>query len=242
MVSQISARPLGPLLSDWQPPSRPGADIIPGAFVRLERLDPVRHAAGIFAATQGDDAIWDYMGSGPFADVAELRAWMETAVASDAVFYAFLKAGATEPFGYACFMRVDAASGVLEIGNVVISRTAQRSRAASEALMVMVQWAFEAGYRRVEWKCNALNAASRRAARRYGFAYEGVFRNHLIVKSRSRDSAWFGMTDAEWPAVHAAYRAWLAPANFTAEGQQKSSLSDLTAPLVARAEAGIRDL
>lgn len=242
MVSQIRPRPVGPLLSDWQPPLPPGAGIISGGFVRLERLDPARHAAGIFAATQGDDAIWDYMSNGPFADAAELQGWMERAAASDAVFYAFLKTGATEPFGYASFMRIDAPNGVLEIGNVVISRAAQRSRAASEALMVMVQWAFEAGYRRVEWKCNALNAPSRRAARRYGFAYEGMFRSHMIIKSRSRDTAWFAMTDAEWPAVHEAYRTWLAPANFTAEGQQKSSLSVLTAPLVARTEALIRDL
>ena len=131
-------------------------------------------------------------------------------------------------------MRIDAPNGVVEVGNVVIGGAAQRSRVASEALMAMIAWAFGAGYRRVEWKCNALNAPSRRAARRYGFAFEGVFRNHMIVKSRNRDTAWFAMTDADWPEVARAYQSWLDPANFDAEGRQRQSLSALTAAAMAQ--------
>ncbi|WP_235931232.1 GNAT family N-acetyltransferase [Paracoccus xiamenensis] len=219
---------------------RPGPDIIPGRYVQLARLDPLRHASAIHSATQDDPTIWDYMSNGPFRTADELRGWMEGAVASDAVFYAFLPADGGEAFGYASFMRIDAGNGVVEIGNVVISRAAQRSRAASEALMAMVDWAFEAGFRRIEWKCNALNVASRRAARRYGFAFEGLFRNHMIIKSRSRDTAWFAMTDADWSEIRAAYQAWLDPANFTGDGLQTTSLSAATKAVVARAEAAVR--
>lgn len=242
MTEDMTDRPLGPQLADWRAPARPGPDVITGRYVRLERLDPARHADAIFAATCADDAVWDYMSNGPFHNAAALRDWMAQAVASDAVFYAFLHPETAKPFGYASFMRIDAANGVLEIGNVVISGGAQRSRAASEALMAMITWAFHAGYRRVEWKCNTLNAPSRRAARRYGFAFEGIFRRHMIIKSRSRDTAWFAMTDADWPAISAAYEAWLQPANFAGDGQQRTSLSSLTAEPVAGAEAVIRAL
>lgn len=242
MTFDLPTDHLAPLLSDWRPPPRPGPEVIPGRYVRLERLDPARDADAIFAATQHDPSIWDYMSNGPFTDAAALRAWMEQAVASDAVFYAFLPAEGGQAFGYASFMRIDAGNGVVEIGNVVISPAAQRSRAASEALMAMVAWAFAAGYRRVEWKCNARNAASRRAARRYGFAFEGMFRSHMILKSRNRDTAWFAMIAEDWPEIHAGHQAWLAPENFTEAGQQKSSLSTLTAQIVTQAEAAIQQL
>ena len=242
MTYDLPTDHLAPLLTDWRPPPRPGPEVIPGRYVRLERLDPARDADAIFAATQHDPSIWDYMSNGPFTDAAALRAWMEQAVASDAVFYAFLPAEGGQAFGYASFMRIDAGNGVVEIGNVVISPAAQRSRAASEALMAMVAWAFAAGYRRVEWKCNARNAASRRAARRYGFAFEGMFRSHMIIKSRNRDTAWFAMIAEDWPQIHQAYQAWLAPENFTVAGQQEASLSALTAPIVTKAEAAIQQL
>lgn len=242
MTNDLPTDHLARLLPDWHPPPRPGPEAIPGRYVRLVRLDPARHADAIFAATRHDPGTWDYMSNGPFTDAAALRAWMVQAVASDAVFYAFLPAGGGDAFGYASFMRIDAANGVVEIGNVVISPAAQRSRAASEALMAMVAWAFAAGYRRVEWKCNARNAASRRAARRYGFAFEGMFRSHMIIKSRDRDTAWFAMIAEEWPAIHEAYQAWLAPENFTETGQQKASLSAMTAQIVEQAEAAIQQL
>lgn len=201
--------------------------------MRLERLDPARHADAVFSATAGDTSVWDYMSNGPFALASEMRDWMERAQGAAEVFYAFVDPQNGVAFGYASFMRIDTANGVLEIGHVMISPAAQRSRAASEALMLMIAWAFEAGYRRVEWKCNALNAPSRRAARRYGFSFEGIFRKHLIVKGRSRDTAWFAITDDDWQGLKPAYAAWLDPGNFDADGCQRQSLSDLTSPCLS---------
>ena len=234
-------RPIGPLLPGWQAPSLPGPDRIAGRYVHLERLDPARDSAALFTATADDPAIWDYMSHGPFPDEGGLRAALET-LCRDTVPYAFLDPETGDAFGHAAFMRIDAPNGAVEIGHVVISPAAQRSRAASEALMVMIGWAFGAGYRRVEWKCNALNAASRRAARRYGFAFEGVFRRHMIVKGRNRDTAWFAMTDADWPALKDAYADWLDPRNFDESGRQHLGLSALTAPAVARAEGELAGL
>ncbi|MFV0411462.1 MAG: GNAT family N-acetyltransferase [Paracoccus sp. (in: a-proteobacteria)] len=240
MMSSADSRPLGPAIPDWQPPARPGPDVIEGRYIRLERLDPARHAGPVFAATASDAAVWDYMSNGPFTDVRVLQDWMAGADGGDKVFYAFVDPATGRAFGYAAFMRIDEASGVLEIGHVVIAPAVQRSRAASEVLMAMIRFAFEAGYRRVEWKCNALNAASRRAARRYGFAFEGTFRQHLIIKGRSRDTAWFAMTNQDWPELSQAYAAWLEPENFDASGIQQRSLSSLIRDHVARVEAAMR--
>ena len=232
MSADDPARPLGVELSNWQAPPVPGPEVIDGRYLRLERLNPDRHGAEVFAATGADHSLWDYMGNGPFRDTEGLRAWMAQAVASDAVFYGFVDSATGQAFGYASFMRIDAANGVLEIGNVMIGSAAQRSRAASEALMMMIGWAFGAGYRRVEWRCNALNAPSRRAARRYGFLFEGIFRNHMIIKGRNRDTAWFAMTDTDWERLAPAYVDWLSPENFDERGRQKTSLSMLTEPTV----------
>ena len=239
MDKLISERLLGPLLAGWQAPPRPGPEVIDGDSVRLERLDPARHAAAVFEAVKDDDALWDYMSNGPFRSAEDLQGWMAQAIGSEAVFYAFVDPVSGAAWGYASFMRIDAANGVLEIGNVMISTAWQRSRAASEALMRMVGWAFAAGYRRIEWKCNALNAPSRRAARRYGFAFEGVFRNHMILKGRNRDTAWYGMTDSDWCRLAQAYADWLDPGNFDAEGRQRQSLSSLTEPVLLRIGAEI---
>lgn len=236
------ARPLGLVLSEWIPPQEPGPKHIIGSRVRLERLDPLRHARAIYDAVEERNSVWDYMSVGPFPQLAAFSAWMEDAVAGDAVFYAFVDPASGRAFGYASFMRIDASNGVVEIGNVVIAPVAQRSRAASGALMAMVDWAFGAGYRRVEWKCNALNAPSRRAARRYGFAFEGIFRNHMIIKGHNRDTAWFAITDADWPDLKGAYDTWLSDDNFDSAGQQIASLSDLTAPIVTRAESALSAL
>ncbi|MFD1795303.1 GNAT family N-acetyltransferase [Paracoccus aurantiacus] len=235
MTDANDRRPIGPVVENWQPPSPPGPDAIDGRYVRLERLDPAHHAAPVFEVTRDDAALWDYMSNGPFADAAAMRVAMEAASLSDVVFYVMQAADTGDTLGYASFMRIDAANGVLEIGNVVIAPAAQRSRAASEGLMAMIAWAFGAGYRRVEWKCNALNAPSRRAARRYGFAFEGMFRDHMIVKGRSRDTAWFAMTADDWAELSTAYDTWLLPQNFDGD-RQITSLSSLTAPVVLRAE------
>lgn len=219
-------RPRGPLIDDFIAPQLPGPDVITGRTVTLERLDPDRHAAAIFAATRGDAEIWDYMGYGPFADAQTYTDWQRSVAAKpDPCFYAFVPHAAGTAQGLGAFMRIEPAHGAIEIGHIAMAPVMQRSTAASEAIMVMVGWAFDAGYRRVEWKCDALNAPSRRAAERFGFSFEGVFRQHMIVKGRSRDTAWFAITSADWPAIRARWQAWLAPGNFDADGRQIRALN-----------------
>ena len=225
----------GPVVKGFSPPPAPGPDRIEGRFVTLERLDPARHAAALHAANGGDVAMWDHMGYGPFADPTAYRTWQEAmAAGTDPFFYVARDPATGEPGGIASFLRIDRANGVIEIGHIAIAPRMQRGRAASEAIMLMIRWAFEAGYRRVEWKCNDRNAPSMRAAARYGFTYEGTFRQHMIIQGRNRDTAWWAITDGEWPSLDAAYRDWLDPANFDAAGQQRAGLGDL----VAAARAG----
>ncbi|MDO5647940.1 GNAT family N-acetyltransferase [Paracoccus sp. (in: a-proteobacteria)] len=213
----------------FTPPPAPGD--VSGPWVRLERLTPARHAADLWDAVRGHDDLWTYMGMGPFADRAGFDAWLTQAAAGDdPCFYALCDADTGAAAGVASFLRIDRSHGVIEIGTILLSPALQGRRAGSAALMAMIRWAFDAGYRRVEWKCNALNAASRRAALRFGFTFEGIFRQHMIVKGQNRDTAWFAIIDADWPRIRAAYDAWLAPGNFDPEGRQKRRLSDLTAP------------
>ncbi|SIS77170.1 GNAT family N-acetyltransferase [Paracoccus saliphilus] len=220
----------GKTISGFTPRPAPGNPEIDAVWARLERLDPGRHAEPIFEAVQGADHVWDYLAIGPFPDLDAYREWQaQMAAASDPCFYAVVDPRTGLAMGVASFMRIDPANGVIEIGNIMLSPALQRNRIGSAALMAMIRWAFEAGYRRVEWKCNALNAPSRRAALRFGFRFEGVFRQHMIVKDCNRDTAWFSIIDGEWPALDAAYRQWLAPGNFDAEGLQRQSLSSLTA-------------
>ncbi|AUH63907.1 GNAT family N-acetyltransferase [Paracoccus zhejiangensis] len=223
-------RPLGDALTAFTPPPAPGPAAIDGRFVRLERLDPSRHATDLFAANQGGDQVWDYLGYGPFTRVEDYRDWQAAmAASSDPYFYAIRDLASDLVLGVASYLRIDIANGVIEIGHIQLSPPLQRTAAASEALMLMVGWAFDAGYRRVEWKCNGLNAPSRRAAIRLGFTYEGTFRHHMITKGRNRDTAWFAIIDSEWPMLKQAYHTWLSPQNFDADGQQRASLNALTA-------------
>lgn len=223
-------RPLGDDLNDFTPPPAPGPVRIDGRFVRLERLDPDRHAEDLFTANQGGDEVWDYLGYGPFTRLQDYRDWQAAmALSPDPLFYAIRDLASDRVLGVASYLRIDPQNGVIEIGHIQMSPPLQRTAAASEALMGMVGWACGAGYRRVEWKCNALNAPSRRAAIRLGFAYEGTFRQHMISKGRNRDTAWFALIDRDWPALKGAYDAWLSPENFTPDGQQRQSLTDLTA-------------
>lgn len=225
----LDARILDALVADFVPPPQPGPPVIAGEWCRLERLDPSRHAAPLFAASAGADRLWDYMPYGPFPDLASYRDWQDRmAVLADPCFYAIIDPVRDVAAGLAAFLRVDPGNGAIEIGHILLPPALQRSRLGSAGLMAMIGWAFEAGYRRVEWKCNALNAGSRRAALRLGFSFEGLFRQHLIVKGRNRDSAWFSIIDGEWPALRAAHARWLDSRNFDAEGRQRISLSDLT--------------
>ena len=214
-------------LSEFVPPPHPAAQPIRSAI--LQPLSADRHGADLFDAQAGQDGLWTYMPYGPFLSRSDHHAWMARAEAStDPVFLAILDPGTGRAGGHASFLRIDQANGVIEIGHILLTPFLQRGRTASAALMAMIAWAMGQGYRRVEWKCNALNIPSRRAALRLGFTYEGTFRNHMIVKGENRDTAWFSITDADWRALAPAHAAWLDDANFDADGRQRQSLSDLT--------------
>ena len=221
-------------LTGWTPPRRPDAKVLVGRYARLELLSRAAHAADLHAANSVDDAIWDHLPYGPFGSAGAYRGWVEqVAGAADPRFYAIQDAVAGRWGGVASLMRIKPAAGSIEVGHINLSAGLQNTRAATEALYLLMQWVFEAGYRRFEWKCDARNRGSRRAAARLGFSYEGVFRQAAVVKGRNRDTAWFAMIDAEWPATMEAFETWLAPENFDARGRQKQRLSDLTAPVLA---------
>ncbi|MDO6729728.1 GNAT family protein [Marinovum sp. 2_MG-2023] len=220
---------LGEKVEDWAPPPAPKGAVMQGQYARLEPLDAEQHAALLFRAFEGHDARWDYMSYGPFHSAAQYHRWVrETVVAPGQVFYAIKDLDSGKFGGVASYLRINPAEGSIEVGNIQLSPDLAGSRAATEAMYLMMQWAFQAGYRRYEWKCNALNLPSRRAAQRLGFSYEGVFRQAMVVKGRNRDTAWFAAIDREWPALQEAFSAWLAPSNFDADGRQKERLSDLT--------------
>lgn len=216
--------PIGPALH-WRPVPVPQKDVREGNYVRIEPVDPTRHAEDLFALSQGHDAIWTYLGYGPFADLASFRTWLSgCAQSSDPLFVTIVDKATGRASGMASFLRITPADGVIEIGHIWIAPAIQRTRQATEAIFLLMREAFDLGYRRLEWKCNALNAPSRRAALRFGFTFEGIFRQHMIVKGRNRDTAWFAMMDHEWPRIRAAFETWLAPANFDAAGRERSKL------------------
>lgn len=220
---------LGAEVPGWTPPARPDGAAMEGAFARLERLDADLHAADLHRAMSVDDTLWDYMPYGPFGSSSRYHRWVnETEGGTDPVFYAIRDLETGRCGGVASYLRISPEAGSIEVGHICLAPEVQRGRVATEAMFLMMQWAFEAGYRRYEWKCNALNMASRRAAQRLGFSFEGVFRQAAVVKGRNRDTAWFACIDAEWPALREAYRAWLRPQNFGPDGRQRESLSDLT--------------
>lgn len=218
----------GAPVTGWVAPRFPDAEVIEGRSMRLERLTE-RHADALFRANAEDDTIWDYLPYGPFPSEAGYIRWVkDMAAARDPFFYAVVERETGQASGVMSYLRITPEVGVIELGHINLARRLGRSRAASEAMMMMISWAFEAGYRRFEWKCDALNIPSRRAAERLGLSYEGTFRQATIYKGRNRDTAWFAATDKDWPGLQAAYEAWLSPANFDAEGRQRERLSDLT--------------
>ena len=223
------ARPIGQPVPDWTAPPAPTDKILQGTYARLEPLSAEKHAALLFRAYDGHDALWDYMPYGPFASASQYHRWVRDTVADKNHFFYVIKNLETGTYGgVASYLRIAPEAGSIEVGNINYSPELQRTRAATEAMALMMGWAFEAGYRRYEWKCNALNAPSRVAAQRLGFSYEGVFRQALVVKGRNRDTAWFATIDTEWPALSEAFRVWLSSSNFDTNGQQLERLSDLT--------------
>ena len=219
----------GAVIQGWTAPQRPVGMVLEGGLVRLERMDPDAHAADLYRAYGGHDALWDYLPYGPFSAASAYHRWAkETATGTDPLFYVIRQLASGHCGGVASYLRIAPESGSIEVGHINLAPELNRSRAATEAMVLMMQWAFQAGYRRYEWKCDALNMPSRRAAQRLGFSFEGVFRQATVVKGRNRDTAWYSVIDSEWPALAEAFGVWLAPRNFDGSGRQKESLSDLT--------------
>ena len=222
----MTDRPIGPVV----PPAtarRPERVPLEGRFVRLEPLEAARHRASLWRNVQGADEVWDYLFDGPYADAAAFAAELaRKALSDDPLFWAIVDRGTGEAVGYATLMRIDVPHRVIEVGNILFTPALQRRPGATEAMALLAAHAFDLGFRRYEWKCNALNAPSRFAAERLGFTYEGTFRQHMVVKGRNRDTAWYSILDREWPAVKRGFDAWLAPGNFDADGRQRLSLAE----------------
>lgn len=234
-------RPLGFPVPGWQAPPRPGEDVLEGTYARVEPLNAERHAALLFAAYEQDDWLWDYMPYGPFHSAAQYHRWVRDTVANpDHKFYAIFDKQTGRYGGVASYLRIAPEAGSIEVGNINFAPALQKTRAATDAMYQMMRWAFEVGYRRYEWKCDALNAGSRRAAQRLGFSYEGVFRQALVYKDRNRDTAWFAAIDSEWPALAQAFDVWLLEVNFDGSGRQIEALSDLTGLVRANGDPSLR--
>jgi RimJ/RimL family protein N-acetyltransferase len=216
---------------DSRPARRPERRVLAGRFVTLAPLDPERHGDALYEGSHGaaNERVWRYLFEGPFADRAAFQAHLEQKARSvDPLFFAILDNASERATGYATLMRVEPVHRVIEVGNIMYTPAMQRTPGATEAMYLLASYVFdELGYRRYEWKCNDLNASSKHAAVRLGFSFEGVFRQHMIVKGCNRDTAWFAMLDSEWPQRKAAFERWLAPANFDAGGRQKLALSNL---------------
>jgi len=211
---------------NWKPVPAPAPITLRGRTISLEPLDAARHSAALWNAVHAHEEVWTWLADGPYAEEAALRASLERKqAATDAVFLALIPEATGHAAGYASYMRMDPANGVVEVGNILLSPQLQRTTAATEAHYLMARHIFDdLGYRRYEWKCNVENHPSQKAALRLGFTFEGIFRQHMIVKGRNRDTAWFSMLNTEWPARRAAFEAWLAAENFDPEGRQRNPL------------------
>lgn len=234
--SEVNAlgQPVGQPVLNWQTAPRPARDTLEGRYCRVEPLNPDRHAADLYAANARDlsGGMWTYLAYGPFETVESYRAWLESVCdGEDPLFYAIVDRATGRAAGVAAYLRIDPRNGCIEVGHLCFSPLLQRTPAATEAMYLMMEWVFTHGYRRYEWKCNALNASSRAAALRLGFAFEGIFRQATIVKGRNRDTAWYAAIDTDWPALRTTFQRWLDPANFDAEGRQYIRLSEITEPM-----------
>ena len=216
-------------LANWSPRPLPTGGLLEGRWCRLEKLDPDRHGDALYAASSapGAEERFRYLFENPPSDRADFDFWLDRAAAgTDPLFYAVLDRATGRAEGRQALMRITPEHGVIEIGSILWGPSIARTRAATEALFLFASHAFDdLGYRRFEWKCNALNEPSRRAALRFGFTFEGIFRQHMVAKGENRDTAWYAMIDAEWPAIREKFARWLAPENFDAKGRQLSRLS-----------------
>ncbi len=223
----------GPALN-WQSAARPERTVLEGRHVRLRPLDALADAEALHAESHppaGDPGHWAYLPGGPYRDVAGYReALVIDQRSEDPLFFTLVNPADERPVGIASYLRITPVHGSIEIGHIWFGASLRRSTAATEAIYLLAANAFDdLGYRRLEWKCNALNQASRRAAERFGFGFEGVFRHHMVVKDRNRDTAWYAIIDDEWPAIRDAFNAWMRPENFDDAGRQRRRLGELTA-------------
>ena len=211
-------------LQNWTPRPKPERKVLEGRYVRLEPLDPQKHGDELFAASSVTDADqrFTWLFEFPPATRTEFEPWLDKVSKSeDPLFFAVIDKASGKVAGRQTLMRIDPAHGVIEIGNIYWGPLISRKPAATEAQFLFMQYIFdELGYRRYEWKCNNDNAPSKRAAERFGFTFEGIFRQHMVAKGKNRDTAWYSIIDSEWPALKKAYQAWLAPENFDSDGQQ----------------------
>lgn len=229
--------PVGEAVANWTPRPRPARRAMRGRYCTVEPLSIETHAADLFAANRLDreNRIWVYLPYGPFDTVDAYRQWLaDECLGDDPLFFSIIDHRSGQAAGVASYLRIQPAAGAIEVGHINYAPALQRTPAATEAMYLMMQNAFALGYRRYEWKCNALNARSRAAAARLGFTFEGVFRQATVAKGRNRDTAWYAIIDKEWRALQTAFQTWLATANFDPAGAQRQSLSNLTA--AARAE------
>ncbi|ARS52236.1 GNAT family N-acetyltransferase [Kushneria konosiri] len=230
---ESEAIPRGPLIDGWQPPPLPGNDTLIGRYCRVAPLNVAAHGDALFNAWQADDASrWVYLGGRPFHDCSSCLEWLShQATSRDPTFLALIDRDRDQALGVAAWLNIACEHGSVELGHLSFSTRMARCRMATEALHLLIDHAFKLGYRRVEWKCDALNGPSRRAAERLGFRPEGTFRQHRVVCGRNRDTIWYSLLDHEWPSLADAHRQWLMPDNFDDMGHQGVALSTLTAPL-----------
>ena len=231
----MTIQPIGFSIGDWTPPVRPPGEPMIGRYCRLERLDADRDGPSLFDAytLDSEDRNWTYLAQGPFDNYAEFHIWLSgMAKLDDPFFFTIIDAESQTSVGIASYLRITPPAGSIEVGYIHYSPLLQRTPAATEAMYLMMEQAFTLGYRRYEWKCDALNAPSRMAAQRLGLSYEGVFRQATVYKQRNRDTAWYATIDREWPDLKQAFEQWLDPNNFDNDRNQKTRLSTLTAPLL----------
>ncbi len=230
-VSELGL-PIGFPLEDWQACERPPRTAMDGRYCSVEAIDPGKHAADLHAANAEDRAgrIWTYLPYGSFDELESYKAWMEQAcLGEDPLFHAIIDGRSGKAVGVASYLRIEPAVGVIEVGHINYAPALQKTPAATEAMYLMMRRVFdELGYRRYEWKCDDLNAGSKAAAARLGFQFEGVFRQATIYKGRNRDTAWFAITDQDWPEIRRRMESWLDPDNFDGDGRQKRALGAIT--------------
>ena len=221
-------------MSDWQAVIKPQACTLLGRYCDVVPLSIASHAPALYAANCLDDGrMWTYLPYGPFDHLSCYQAWLtQYCRTDDPLFYVIIDKKIQQAVGMASFLRIDSANGVIEIGHIAYSPVLKRSTAATEAMFLMAEYIFSLGYRRYEWKCNALNTPSCSAATRFGFQFEGIFRQAGVVKGHNRDTAWYAIINSDWPALKSAYQTWLADANFNENGQQLVSLTKLTAAII----------